>query len=264
MGSNDIPRSIGNRYFREIRGLIEENRSNIWTAFQKEIIPRIHQYRNLTANRLTVNDPYDEIRRITNRLRQQGERVFSIPIVERIVRRFVEDMNNNQKRRFGQRMSRVLGFDPTRNEPWLSSFLETAIQDNVNWIKSIQSEYHDKIETIITQGVRRGSSIRNMASEIAEVGNVEVRRARFIARDQMGSIHGDLTKRRQEESGIKRFRWSTSGDERVRDSHEDLDGEIFEWSKGATNERGETIWPGTDYNCRCTAEPVLEDLLEDD
>lgn len=261
--TNGVPRSIGNRYFREIRALIEEDRQRIWQAFQNEIRPRIHQYRNsVTSNHFRANDPLDEIRRITERLREQAENTFSTPVVERIARRFVEGINRNLRQQFGRRMRRVIGIDPTTSEPWLQSFLETAVQENVKWIKSIQTEYHDKIETTIIQSARRGDSIRTIAADLASTADTSVSRARFIARDQMGSLHGDLNKRRQQETGIKRFRWLTSQDERVRSSHAHLDGEIFEWSKGATNERGEVIFPGTDYGCRCDAIPVIEDLIE--
>ena len=139
--------------------------------------------------------------------------------------------------------------------------LETAVQENVSWIKSIATEYHDRIESIVMQGVRRGQSINDMAGAIADVGDVSIRRARFIARDQMGSLHGDLVKRRQEGLGLTRFRWRSSQDERVRDSHADLDGQVYTWADGARNERGEQIWPGTDYSCRCVPEPLIEELL---
>jgi len=52
----------------------------------------------------------------------------------------------------------------------------------------------------------------------------------------------------------------TADDERVRDSHDELHDQVFTWKDGARNERGEQIWPGTDYNCRCIAEPYDEEL----
>jgi len=101
-----------------------------------------------------------------------------------------------------------------------------------------------------------------MSSDIADAGDVSLRRARFIARDQTGSLYGDLMNRRFTESGLQRFRWRTSKDERVRDSHEDLEGKVFTWKNG-TVVKGRRIWPGTDYGCRCTPEVIKEDLFEE-
>lgn len=266
---NRLPRRVAQEYFREIRRLIEEDRRRIWRAFQEEIRPRIHEYRRmmeapatLAANsRLIANDAMDDIDRILDRLRDTAMNVtFDDPKLLRTARRFVEELNQRQRRNFVAQVQRVIGFDPTVNEPWLSSFLNTAVQENVSWIKSIATDYHDKINTIIIQGVRRGISINDMAHDIVHVGDVSLKRGRFIARDQLGSLHGDLTKARQQRLGLKKFRWVTADDERVRDSHEELHDKIFTWEDGARNERGEQIWPGTDYNCRCYAEPVHEEL----
>ncbi len=268
-----LPRRAAQEYFRNIRRLIEEDRQRVWKAWQDEIRPRIHGHRRIMrgpainaagteTGGFRANDDMDDINRILNRLRDMAMTSnFNEASLQFIARSFVNTINIRTRLNFHQQVMRVVGFDPTISEPWLSSFLETAVQENVSWIKSIGTEYHDKIKSIVTQGVRRGKSINDMASAVAEAGNVSIRRGRFIARDQLGSIHGDLVKARQTKLGLNRFRWRTSQDERVRDSHEDLDGQIFTWKDGARNERGERIWPGTDYACRCVAEPLEEELL---
>lgn len=265
-----IPEQYARKYLRELRRLLKVHRSRVWQAFQKEIRPHIHLYREmaerLTGNsrhRIRANDALGDVRRILDRLRDEAEeQIFNTSILERYARQFVQETNKHTRSTFKKQIERVVGFDPTANEPWLESFLETIVQENVSWIRSIAVDYHDQLESIIMQGMRRGESIIKMAEEIASIGDVSLSRAKFIARDQMGSLYGELTKKRQENTGLERFRWSSSGDGRVRDSHAKLDGKIFTWKDGARNERGEQIWPGTDYNCRCVAEVVVEDLLE--
>lgn len=273
---NQVPRRVAQRYFRDIKELIETDKKRVREAFKDEIRPRIHEYRRESnsprANSLRVNDSLDEIRDVLDRLRRDAEeQTFNTTVLERLAEKFTESVNEKVRSDFRKQVRRILPFDPTANEPWLESFMKTAVRENVSFIKSIASEYHDRVENIVTQGVRRGRSINDISKDIAHQGKVEISRARFIARDQVGSIHGDLTKRRQEELGLDRFEWSTSRDERVRGKpggrwedaetdHWRLDGEIFTWKDGATNERGEQIWPGTDYNCRCVALPVEDDL----
>ena len=264
----NMPRQFAREYFREIKRLMETHRRQVWQAFQKEIRPRIHLYRQMMAGptgntmRLRANDALDEVRDILARLRESAEKqIFSTSILERFARQFAKQTSDYSRINLKKQVSKVLGFDPTANEPWLASFLETVTQENVKWIKSIATEYHNEVESVVLQGMRRGESITKMAEEIASAGDVSLSRARFIARDQMGSLYGELTKKRQENAGLERFWWSTSGDSRVRHSHEDLDGKIFTWAEGALVD-GKRIWPGTDYNCRCVAEVVFEDLLE--
>jgi hypothetical protein len=54
-----------------------------------------------------------------------------------------------------------------------------------------------------------------------------------------------------------RFVWRTSRDERVRDEHDDLDGESFAWESPPA----EGI-PGEAINCRCSAEPDFSEVAE--
>lgn len=52
-------------------------------------------------------------------------------------------------------------------------------------------------------------------------------KAAFIARDQTGTILGQMNSERQKRAGFQAFRWSDSGDERVRDSHRERNGKIY-------------------------------------
>lgn len=276
-----MPRRAAQQYFRKIRRLLEQDRRMIWRAWLAEIRPRVREYREVMAAEetavppprlrlvrhvrdrrgggLATNDALEDIRRILQRLRRSGEILLSDTTLAEHAREFVEAVNAASRAAIKQQMSTVLGFDPTATEPWLSSFLETAVQENVSWIKSIAGEYHDKIESVVTQGARRGANINDMAAEIAEIGDVSMRRAKFIARDQLGSLYGDLTKARHTRIGLRRFTWRTSQDERVRDEHAAFDDKVFDWATGAGPEG---LIPGEDFNCRCTAEPLEEELLE--
>ena len=124
----------------------------------------------------------------------------------------------------------------------------------------------DPVQKTIYEGLSSGSTAKEIGKEISSIGGVTERRAQFIARDQLASVYGDLTKQRQQNLGIKRFKWLTSHDERVRDTHAALDGMIFDWDTGASGSgvpaEMEGLMPGEDFNCRCTSTIVKEDLLE--
>ncbi|MFO0109700.1 MAG: phage minor head protein, partial [Alphaproteobacteria bacterium] len=67
-----------------------------------------------------------------------------------------------------------------------------------------------------------------------------------------------LDESRQREAGVCQYIWGTVGDERVRDSHEANEGEVFSW-----NDPPDTGHPGEAENCRCSADPVVDSLHED-
>jgi len=82
--------------------------------------------------------------------------------------------------------------------------------------------------------------------------DVSRRRAKLIARDQIGKLNGRINASRLTSIGIDKFIWRTSKDERVRPDHRKREGKIYEFSNPPNGEI-----PGTPINCRCFAEPVI-------
>ena len=66
-----------------------------------------------------------------------------------------------------------------------------------------------------------------------------------------------MTQARQMKLGIERYRWRTAGDTRVRTEHAMREGQIFSWDRPPPDGH-----PGQPINCRCYAEPVIEDVLK--
>lgn len=135
--------------------------------------------------------------------------------------------------------------------------MEKAIKDNVDLIKSIPKEYHDKIIEAIDKGMIDGDDSFTLKKAVKEIGEVTESRATLIARDQTSKMLSDLNEVRQKEIGITGYIWSTAGDSRVRPSHAANEGKKFKWD----NPPEETGNPGDDVQCRCVADPDLSDLL---
>ncbi len=265
-----MPRTIQNQYYKEISKLLEKNRKFMWEAFQKTIQPEIHNFRASIDSGVRSDDAFDVIEREIDRVRSHSEKIlFNDVKLNGIAATFVQRLNQNNRLAFKNQIKSVAGIDPLLRDPWLDSFTKIAIRENVNWIRSIEKEYFDKVETIIYNGTRRGQSINEIAAGIKKTAKTSDTRAKFIARDQTGSLYGDMTKYRNKEVGIKEFTWITSLDERVRGNpsgtnpnapinHWELHGRTFSWGKGVEEYGG--LLPGQDYNCRCTASPVIDDV----
>ncbi|WP_171253086.1 phage head morphogenesis protein, partial [Acinetobacter baumannii] len=119
---------------------------------------------------------------------------------------------------------------------------------------SIREEYFPRIESIIYQGVKNGSSVKKIRDQLVERVGMSRKRAEFIAVDQTGSIFGQMTARRHQQMGVERFTWRTSEDEKVRATHKVLNNKVFSYSDPPN-----VGLPGTDYRCRCIAQPVFDD-----
>jgi SPP1 gp7 family putative phage head morphogenesis protein len=171
-------------------------------------------------------------------------------------------------------------------EPWLRDELRSWARESGALITTLEDDAIRQVETWAQRGVREGQRHTEIAKKIEERLGVSRRRARLIARDQTKKLNGRLTEERQRKAGVSMYIWRTSRDERVRGnpsgkypdskpSHHALDGKYCRWddptvyadspegpwksraSIGAVEEH-----PGQPINDRCTAEPVLNSLLE--
>ena len=145
-----------------------------------------------------------------------------------------------------------------RSSPSITEKVNAMTTANVQLIKSIRSQYLDKVQNAVTQAMVSGTLNKDLAAQIKAIGQTTEKRAEFIARDQSSKLNAALTQARHEDLGIKKYMWSTSGDERVRDSHAEKDGQIFEYA----NPPADTGHPGHDFNCRCVQIAVLDDVVK--
>lgn len=158
-----------------------------------------------------------------------------------------------------------LGIDVFREAPQLNRLLSRFTRRNTALITSMPQQSIDNVAQIIERGFASGLRAEEMAKQITSIAptkagatSSELRkaknRAQLIARDQTLSMSGELSRERQTANGIDKFVWQTVGDARVRDLHDDRDGDTFTWEDGAS---GGDKYPGVGVNCRCFAEPVL-------
>lgn len=162
------------------------------------------------------------------------------------------EVSTNLKNQTGIDLSAYL-----RNSPNVVERVNELTVSNIQLIKSIRTQYLDKVQNAVMQAMVQGALNKDLGEQLKKLGEDVESRAMLIARDQSSKLNAALTRARHEEAGIKKYMWSTSGDERVRDSHADKEGQIFEY----TNPPADTGHPGHDFNCRCVAIPVLDDVV---
>lgn len=133
---------------------------------------------------------------------------------------------------------------------------------NVELIKTVPDRYFDSLQKAVEQAFDEGWSVNRLSDEIEYRGDVAESDARRIARDQVGKLTAQVNQDRQEALGVTAFVWRGALDQRERESHRALEGQRFEWDDPPTDEdTGEEITPGSAIQCRCYAEPVLDDIV---
>lgn len=141
----------------------------------------------------------------------------------------------------------------------LPSMVQAEAQKARDWAISLVEDaarvYAGDVKDILGNPSKTfGMQWRDIRDLLLDRGNVSESRAELIARDQTLKLNGAIAKANQEASGITRYMWSTSKDERVRPTHRALEGQVFAWASPPP-----VGHPGQDFQCRCVAMPVLGD-----
>ena len=250
-----FPDAAAVAYSRAIRKMVLELGDETLKQFEKHVEPLLIESRQDSA-KFVVDGIFDNIKRMFNAIKSKAEMVFSERKTHSAAQRFVKSINLFNKHNIEKQLA-VKGIDPTQREQWLDSFLNNKIKDNVSYIKNIEDECLSEIEKVVRDGIKEGRTAKKIREQLVERVKVTESRAQFIAVDQTGSILGQMTAERHQQIGIDKFKWLTSHDERVRDSHKVLNNEIFSYDDPPTV-NGRTVLPGEDYRCRCVAIPVFD------
>lgn len=178
------------------------------------------------------------------------------------------EVNKFNHKDFNKVVKSVIGVDIFKEEPWLKAELNNFSEEASSYITKMSKDNLTEIARITRKGVSTGLSSKVIKEQIQKQFNLTSNRAKLIARDQVATLNGRLTEKRQEAIGVKEYIWRTAQDERVRGnpgglypnarpSHWAREGKTFKWSAPG-------IKPGSEIQCRCYAEMVLpEDLLNE-
>lgn len=149
--------------------------------------------------------------------------------------------------------------------PGLAGLLASAREDAIRRVQGAAKTYTDEVQGVLEDPDNIGLTHDELAELLEERGRVSESTARFLARDTTLRTNAAVTKARQTAAGVTAYRWSTSRDERVRETHAELEGEKYDYDDPpVTNDAGDTNNPGEDWQCRCAALPVIDELEEEE
>lgn len=194
-------------------------------------------------------------RKFTNQFKPAG--------LHAAVKEFGKKTSDFQKKQLNKQIEAAIGVSYSAIEKPIRDHVEEFAARNVDLIKTVPERYFDRIRTDTEKAFASGTHPSTLAEEFQENFDMSENDAMRIARDQIGKLNGEVNQARQESLGVENFIWRTVNDNRVRESHADLDGETFPWNDPPDDEdTGEQITPGSAIQCRCYSEPDFSDILE--
>jgi SPP1 gp7 family putative phage head morphogenesis protein len=133
--------------------------------------------------------------------------------------------------------------------------ISAAREANIRLVEDAGRAYAQDVRDVISDPSNFGLRVEELRDQLIDRGNVNESRATLIARDQTLKLNGAITEARQTSAGVDSYVWSTSQDERVRESHQELEGQRFSWDSPP-----EVGHPGQDFQCRCVAIPWIPEF----
>jgi len=127
-------------------------------------------------------------------------------------------------------------------------------------VKKFTADSIRSLRVAVDKNATSGARFTTLIDSIQTRYGVTKSRAELIAQTETSTFMSVFREKAFGESGVKRYRWQTAGDGRVRDEHQNWDGKIFYYSDPpvidqASGTRGN---PGQFPRCRCIDRPILD------
>jgi SPP1 gp7 family putative phage head morphogenesis protein len=219
-------------------------------------IKRVRSRKDEARAEIRTDDIGLDIEKLIEQVRVIFQRRYSDAESAALAAKYADRAKGFTQEQIQAQFRKVLGVDAFGANSLLEDLLKIATKENVALITSIPERHFEEIERIAYDAVRRGLATQDLADMLEARYQVTKSRAQFIAIDQANKMTGAFTEIQHRALGLTGYIWRTTGDARVRDTHEDLDGTRQSWDDPpVVSPDGRQGHPGFDYRCRCQAEP---------
>lgn len=244
-------------YASELLAIVEAMRAEV----EKRILPVLERMAEEREDRR--DEALPDFGRLVREAEIAFERTITQKSIEGVGAKVGEQVDLFASRQVVRQFQAALPIDVQASFGATTEEIADFTREGVDLITTMSRDYFDQVQLKIEEGFAAGRRSSSIAKDINERGEVSESRARFIARDQVAKLNGRLVQKRQSDLGLKSYIWRTSGDSRTRESHRRLEGQVFRWDDPPVvdEKTGRREHPGGDYNCRCTAEPNIDELL---
>ncbi len=148
----------------------------------------------------------------------------------------------------------------------IMAMLKAKSIENAGYIKTIPSLFAQKATEIAVEEQNKGERATVVKNKILELySDLTETEAQRIARTEVSKASSQLIQLRSKAVGLDWYIWRTSKDQRVRHSHDIMEGVIVNFNNPPNPEKlaGEKYEygvynAGEIFNCRCYPEPIVD------
>lgn len=248
---------------REYRARLRELAKAMEEEVRAQVFPELEsiiEQAGTRADAVRHDDWGQRLRDLFNATRMSVEpvigrtRSFMLSLGDRVEGRATQEQINAVRA--------VLGVAPTfYDDGRIRGILNAWKEQNGAFITRMADEAVEQMMDTASRAVRAGRPLAEVREELRKRFGINERRAKTVARTEVSQLNAQITRERQREVGIPGYYWTTAGDERVRDDHEDMAGEFVPWDK-PPSETGRQH-AGEPINCRCSARAAVDRLLDE-
>lgn len=209
--------------------------------------------------------PMQALRRAMRKMIDHWQRKFDA-LAPELAKVFVDGATSTTQAAFQAELSKAGFAVKLQMTPAMREGYQAVLQENVALIKSIPSQYLERVEGDVWRAVSQGFDLERLTNTLQQNYGITHRRASFIAKDQSFKAKSTIEKVRRLECGITQAQWMHShGGREPRASHvkAGADKLVFDIRKGAYID-GEWIQPGYLPRCGCSSRPIIPGLDDDD
>jgi SPP1 gp7 family putative phage head morphogenesis protein len=156
-------------------------------------------------------------------------------------------------------------FEALKRETDADKNFQSLLNSNVHYIKSAPLDMAERMVKHISDAHIAGRRPEQIADELQKLfPEMTKAKAKLIARTESAKASAELVQSRAERLGFAWYIWSSVKDQRVRQSHKDMQGVLVNYNDPPSPEKlaGEKSQgaynAGNIYNCRCYASVVFD------
>lgn len=187
--------------------------------------------------------------------------------IKAFVGKTLEKVNKRSQKTFYGRAEQSLGIPQKKliQKEGLKPTTNALIIETAVWVQKLRDETIQYFTANTLNAMANGKSVDTILSDFDDMVETRKNQAKFVAQNQIQNFNSLTTNIRAKNVGVTKAVWRTTGDEKVRDSHKDRDGKSFDIAEGCySSVDGLYLQAGTDFNCRCYVDYVLEDDISEE
>lgn len=265
------PHGIERQYARKLRSFFEPLTTYVEKYINENMEPLLRgDSNNVRLDAIPGDSFRDMIYNLEDWLAVYMPDISDVPedfannVILTSIAKTAEEAKEFGDKEFQKAIEKGIHVNPPVASAWWNDMLKSWAEDNYTLITSNAKKYITQINTLTEQAIVSGKSPSILKEEIKKATQgLSDKHCKLLARDQMGKLNGQISQAQSQELGLELYVWSTSMDDKVRESHAVMEGLLCRYDDATvcSYDNGKTwvdrpsgavqLNPGQDIQCRC-------------